>query len=56
MVSPPLGMLNMMDGMDRNARVALHMPPPQEMPMPVKFWSSSSAKITASPSLMATAL
>ena len=55
MKSPPLAMLNMMEGMDRKARVALHMPPPQEMPMPVKFWSSSSEKITARPSLMATA-
>ncbi len=49
-------MQNMMEGIDRKARVPLHMPPPQEMPMPVKFWSSSSEKITASPSLMAIAL
>ena len=49
-------MLNMMEGMDRKARVPLHIPPPQEMPMPVKFWSSSSEKTTARPSLMAIAL
>ena len=46
----------MIEGIDRKARVALHMPPPQEMPMPVKLWSSSSEKMTARPSLMAIAL
>ena len=31
-------MLNMIDGIDRYASVPLHMPPPQEMPMPVKLF------------------
>ena len=55
MWSPPLVTLNMIEGIDKKARVALHIPPPHEMPMPVKFWSSSSEKTTDSPSLIATA-
>ena len=55
MKSPALGSETMIDGIDRKASVALHMPPPQETPMPVKLWSSSSEKMTARPSLIAIA-
>ena len=48
-------MLNIIEGIDKYASVTLHMPPPHEIPMPVKLLSSSSEKITASPSLIATA-
>jgi hypothetical protein len=56
MKSPAFASENMIDGIDRKARVALHIPPPQETPIPVKLWSSSSEKMTARPSLMAMAL
>ncbi len=53
MKSPPCGMLNVSDGIERNENATLHMPPPQEMPMPVKFSFASSDKTTARPSLTA---
>jgi hypothetical protein len=56
MKSPALGSETMIVGMERKARVALHIPPPQETPIPVKLWSSSSEKMTARPSLIAIAL
>ena len=55
MKSPAFATETMIEGIDRKASVALHMPPPQDTPMPVKLWSSSSEKITASPSLIAIA-
>ncbi len=55
MKSPALATETMIEGMERKARVALHIPPPQETPIPVKLWSSSSEKMTARPSLMAIA-
>ena len=56
MKSPALASDTMIEGIERNASVALHMPPPQETPMPVKLCCSSSEKITARPSLIAIAL
>jgi hypothetical protein len=46
-------MLNVSDGIDRYDSATLHIPPPQEIPMPVKLSLANSANTTAKPSFTA---